>query len=426
MRNCKSVVLLDLWTDTNRGDCALQLGLIEMVRDRWPGAKVFGVFRFGFNEIETAQAETTFTAAALDAHSGGLRRTYYSAENHERFGPRTAKLLSLLSFIELSAALAAFKLHLYFLLPRSLRESMRRIATADILIWKGKNFRDYGGIGGINRQLTLLSAGIAGSLLNSNIHCVNASVWEMRNPVERKLVAFAFERCKSISVREPASLKAMQHFGSAFRKTHFAQDLSFYYLKRAPKPISRAAADSRGRHDVALTITKWGDSVSQRTYVDTLLRCVRDLTALGANRFVIVPQVTRRAEDNSELIEKLQQALANRNDVSVEVIPGSPSIAELLEIYSRACLLIGTRMHSCVFALAAGTPFVAIAYDHGPKWDILKQFWPERFLFTYGANAELVAEAASELYQQSGAVLEQAREKFLPLADESFSNVQGI
>ena len=198
----KSIVLLDLWTDANRGDCALQLGLIGMVRERWPQARVFGVFRFGTNEMSTALAEAGITAAALDGHCGGLRRTYYSAANLNRHGPLAAKLVSLFSFIEAFFWLCLYKLRLPGV-PRAKKQVMDELAHADVVIWKGKNFRDYGGLGGINRQMTLLSAGMLGTSLNRNVHCVNASVWEMRYRVERWLVQRTIAKCRSLTVREP-------------------------------------------------------------------------------------------------------------------------------------------------------------------------------------------------------------------------------
>lgn len=421
----KSVVLLDLWTDANRGDCALQSGLISMARHKWSGAEIFGVFRFGTNEMDTAAEEVRFTIEQLDGYCGGLRRTYYSAHNHGRLHPMVAKLVSLLSFVEMFLFVLLFKLKLTALLPRGKREVLERVSSADVVLWKGKNFREYGGLGGINRQFTLLSAGFLGGALSRNLHCVNASVWPMKNAVERFLVRKAFARCKSITVREPASLQALQLIGLRGVDVRFAQDLSFYCLRDSFSAVGRKRVAASRDYDVALTITQWGSGTEQRAYVDTLRQCILALMEAGARKFVIVPQVTRAAEDNSKLVVQLKQIIPAQS-VLLDVIPGSPSIGELLDVYERCALLVGTRMHSCVFAMSVGTPFLGIAYDAGPKWDILKQFWPEEFLFEYGSVSERVAQAASKLYRHSNSVVPAASDRFAALAELSYENVKAI
>jgi polysaccharide pyruvyl transferase WcaK-like protein len=420
----KAVVLLDLWTDANRGDCALQIGLLAMARAKWPGHEIVGVFRFGTNEMALAADEVSYTSAQLDRVFGGLRRTYYSARNFGRLGPRAAKLLALYSFFELTSLLLLYKIGMRRLVPRAKREVMDVIAKADLVIWKGKNFRDYGGLAGINRQLTLLSAGVVASFLNRNIHCVNASVWQMRGTAERRLVRWAFSRCRSISVREPQSLLAIEQLQLPAIPVRFAQDLSFYCLQSQYAASGAKRTAGAPIHDVALTITQWGSSASQQAYLTTLRECVRSLIAHGARRFVVVPQVTRAAEDSSQLVAALHDCFPNDAAASLTVLPGSPDIGALLDTYERTKLLVGTRMHSCVFALSVATPFVAIAYDAGPKWDILKEFWPARFMFEYGSACDQVARAAVEAYQQGASIVAVAGERFAALAEQSFDNVR--
>ena len=420
----KSVVLLDLWTDSNRGDCALQIGLISMARARWPDKEIAGVFRFGTNEMASAVEEVSYTSAQLNRVHGGLRRTYYSARNFGRLGRRTAKLVSLYSFVELFALLLLYKVGLRLLVPKAKRDVMELISNAELVIWKGKNFRDYGGLAGINRQLTLLSAGVAASFLNANVHCVNASVWRMQSATERRLVRWAFSRCRSISVREPQSLAAIEHLQLPRIPVRFAQDLSFYCLRSRHGAVGAKRTAAAEIHDVALTITQWGDSASQQTYLNTLRECVRSLIACGARRFVVVPQVTRAAEDSSRLVAALSDFFGENTSASLTVLSGSPDIDALLNTYERTKLLVGTRMHSCVFALSVATPFVAIAYDAGPKWDILKEFWPDRFIFEYGSASHHVARAAVEAYQDGARTAVDAGSRFGALAEQSFDNVR--
>jgi len=417
------IVVVDLWTDANSGDCALQEGLISMVRAKWPNATVYGIFRFGTNELDVAAPEIAHSTSLLDGVSGGVRRTYYSAANVNRFPHLIGKLVSLYSFLELALILIAAGLRFEWILPPSKRHVLRALRSADIVLWKGKNFRDYGGIGGIGRQLTLLSAGLVATLLNDNVHCVNASIWAMKSRVERHLVSRILSRCRSISVREPASLAAARAINIS-AQVFFAPDLSFYALKHCYGAYGQLAPHEKP-YDVALTITKWGTKESQQHYLEILTTCLVRLAEQGASRIVIVPQVTRAAEDNGPLVEKLVRRFGGTN-LQIENVGGSPDIGELLALYRRSRLLIGTRMHSCVFAMASGTPFVAVAYDAGPKWEILKQFWPASFLFEYVSSPTEVAAAAVALYLDPDKALYRASDRFRQLGDDSFTNVLNL
>ena len=86
----------------------------------------------------------------------------------------------------------------------------------------------------------------------------------------------------------------------------------------------------------------------------------------------ISPQVVRAVEDNSRETSKLLDLIVNRD--RIHQITDAETIQDLMELYSKSEILIGTRMHSCVFAASVGTPFLAIAYDSGPKWEVLYDF----------------------------------------------------
>lgn len=419
----KDIVIVDLWTDTNRGDCALQLGIISLLREKFPSSRISGVFRFGTNEFEDAVDETNFTRAALDESYGGIRNTFYAGDNSSKFSGITHKLISLWSFFEVFIWLLLFKVGLKNLIPFSKKVVIDKISNADIVVWKGKNFRDYGGFAGINRQATLLIAGYISHALNDNVHCVNASVWDMKNPMERFMLKGALEPCKSVTVRERESLKNIQSYMTGASHIVLAQDLSFHTLAQIETNSSgKRVTNSR----VALTLTSWGSEEEQEVYVESIVLSLRALYKYDPElSVVVVPQVTRRAEDNSFVIDRVISLLSD-TDLNIEVMTGSPSIEELLEAYSSCRMLIGTRMHSCVFARAVGCPFVAIAYDAGAKWDILKEFWPERFVTTYTAQGRPLSDLVSEVYSYGSEFIEASEAAYSKLIKLSKVNVKYV
>ncbi len=423
MKEINDIVLLDLWTDANRGDNCLQSGLIGMARQKWPHSKIRGVFRFGFNEFESAIPEVSDTIGQLDEAIGGLRRTYYSAENFDKFKGLQHAVVSLYSFVEVVLFLALYKLKLKGLIPSKRRNVITMIAGADHVVWKGKNFRDYGGIGGVKRQSTLLVAGVIAITLNKSVSCLNASVWNLRSKVERKMIKYIFSRCKNVSVRDRSSLDNVRELvDSSITNVYFAQDLSFYDLYHRHQCYSIKERAGEPKYDVAITVTEWGGASQKEHYVDLLKCLVANLKENGFSRFVVVPQVTREAESNSWAVDELKNYCSD----SLEIISEELSIERLLAIYSKSRLLIGTRMHSCVFAASVNTPFIGIAYDAGPKWDILSEFWPSEFVYTYSSPESEVLNGVIKLLSSDSGDLHVSADQFKKLSDESYFNVGGM
>lgn len=418
----KKIVIVDLWTDANKGDEALQVGLVRMLRDKHPKAEIIGVFRFDLNEFDTAKPEIQKTCALLDRACGGLRRTHYAGDNAAKLKGARHILFSLYSFVELAVFLGLYKFGAKRLVPKLHRDVMSEIADADVVVWKGKNFRSFGGIAGVNRQATLLVAGVISRILNPRVFCVNASIWKMGRGFEGTMVASVLRLFRSVSVRDSGSQAAAREMG--LKNVFFAHDLSFYYLKTVSSAGTKGV---REKTSIALTVTKWGSETENARYVDALVASISALADEGVRDVYIVPQVTRKAESNEALVKRLvSQIDALGKGCAVRDIRGELSIDELLAAYSRCSLLIGTRMHSCVFARFVGTPFVGIAYDDGPKWDILREFWPAELIVPYSVGGEELKEKCLRGYRNGPSLLENSEAFFKKLPELSFMNVKDI
>ncbi len=415
------ILLMDLWTDANRGDLALQGGLIHMLRDKYPMSELVGVFRFGLNEFETALPEISSTCSMLDRYYGGLRKTHYAGSNALKFRGAVHKIISLYSFIELTFLLLFYLAGLKLLIPSAHRQVMEEILSADLVVWKGKNFRCYGGLSGLNRQATLLAAGVVARILNPRVYCVNASIWNMKSGIERWMVKTVLSLCRSVSVRDIGSMEAASSL--SIPNYFFAHDLSFYYLNA----LSRRCNAERHDNAIALTVTRWGSAQESDNYVEALISAAGALIEKGVSQIYIIPQVTRTAESSRSLIERFKTGVleVDRN-VVLHDLDRELTIPELLDLYGSCKLLLGTRMHSCVFARFVNTPFVGIAYDDGPKWDILREFWPVSFIVPYTVSRSELAEKALQVYADGETLIDFTEEKFRQLPALSYENLRDI
>jgi polysaccharide pyruvyl transferase WcaK-like protein len=84
-------------------------------------------------------------------------------------------------------------------------------------------------------------------------------------------------------------------------------------------------------------------------------------------------------DESSGAIERL----CSEHAKNITVIKDNLNENELLREYAALDMLVGTRMHSAIFAAAVNTPFVAIANDSGAKWNIIEDLGYTDYLINY-------------------------------------------
>jgi colanic acid/amylovoran biosynthesis protein len=371
----KKIVIIDLWTDDNRGDNALQVGLIKALRAEYTGSTISGIFRFGHNEFDLAKSEISDTLQYLDFAFGGLRRTSYAGERANRV-KYLRKLHSFFSFLELALILLIYRTFSIHPFLKTQSQIFSVLEQADLIYWKGKNFRAPNGLLGIQRLLSLMIAGFVAGSFTARKFCVNASFWEIDGYLKKMIASSALKSFERVTVRDISSIRNAATFIDRERII-YCKDLS--YIDIFDRLISRVnlGLKNSSNYSIALTITQWGSSANQLRYVNALRELIAyEINKNSAARFVIVPHVVRKAESSDVLISQIVSGYESK----IDVITSSLGIEDLLDLYASCSVLIGTRMHSCIFAAAVGTPFVAIAYDEGPKWEILHDLAAPEFI----------------------------------------------
>lgn len=83
-------------------------------------------------------------------------------------------------------------------------------------------------------------------------------------------------------------------------------------------------------------------------------------------KLVMLPQTFNAAKEKDKdinLFHQIKQQMGNDND-RIIVAPETYSSDIQQQIIKEACLVIGARYHSVVFALNQATPFIALSYEH--------------------------------------------------------------
>ena len=148
-------------------------------------------------------------------------------------------------------------------------------------------------------------------------------------------------------------------------------------IKSLPSKLERIA----NAGDFAIITIRQHDFVDnngEKEYLDTLFRVADYLNEKYSLNVVFVAHVKgpNSFEDDRIIVRKMKDLDSRKR---FEYVLDQYTPQELFEFYSKSELMIGTRFHSCIFALANNIPTIAISYS-GYKANIMKQFNLDRFM----------------------------------------------
>jgi colanic acid/amylovoran biosynthesis protein len=411
----KSIFVMDFWSDHNRGDAAMQVALLDMLKSRFPGATLTVSTEYGFNQEADIAAELDHVAQIVPAEAihGGIRRTAYPIGSAAQWSKPARSLRKIAFIVESLIALLLIKLFGrsagIFFAPRR-RNVFAKLADADLVVWNGRNFRSRTAKSELYDLWSLVYNPMVAQLLKRPIVAIGVSCWTLKTPRGRKMAARVLERSDYVSAREDITydylktLMAPARFAAIVRRR---PDLSFGFLKHHVQPVRLPKADGSPL-TLAMTLVDWGESDvrEQENYLRALTDGVLALACQRQLHIRIVPQVPYGPQGYGTLVTELRAAVEGKV-ASFEVIDRKLSLEELVQNYRAADMLIGTRMHSVIFSWSVGTPAIGIAYDSGAKWSILRDLGVGDLIFPIGkvTSANLV-DAAQKIPSLDAAAID--------------------
>ena len=344
----------------NKGDTSNRLGLVKALRKE-----------FGNNVTITLESLTP----QEDSRYFKRYRTHIvesifhiSGENKFSFALRVVKqtknaLLLLLSLMIYRIFEKEIKL------CRKTQAFLRNLAESDLVISSPGGFlQDYAVFSSLLPNLCLV---LSAEILRKPIVIYAQSIGPFRNRLLRILCRFILNRVDIIILREEISRRYLKEAGINRPRVFVTADATFsiepphYNKDLLRQKLLKAFQDEVG--DVMIGITVLGGYFLNRKRHDLLKRYVRSLVScidsivneLNAN-IIFVPQVVARSE--IMMMHMIKRLIENKKRVFIINEDLSPE--DVMKIIGCMDILIGTRMHSNIFALIMNVPPVAIAYEH--------------------------------------------------------------
>jgi colanic acid/amylovoran biosynthesis protein len=198
------------------------------------------------------------------------------------------------------------------------------------------------------------------------------SVGPFVNLLHRRLARFVLSRLRVILVRDELSLQLVKTMALPHIPCHQVPDAAFGLC---PGSLPTDATWLRRSEElrrtdtpqVGITTINWGGQNprfgGQVRYEEALVELIRYITAeMGGHVFlftqVLGPSLT---EDDSRVARRLLDRMT-ANSSRITYVDAIHFPSQLMAAYGCMDFVVGTRMHSNIFALCAGVPVIAIGY----------------------------------------------------------------
>jgi colanic acid/amylovoran biosynthesis protein len=362
------ILLVNGWSDDNKGDCAIVEGLVRLVRAEAPTAEIGIVSSFALTGEELSE-HYRFTAKSGDVrvYVPLLVSSRLQSQARQWLPRRVWSLIaSMLLLLVAPVLLTRIGRHL---LPPAKRELLAKFAGADVVISKGGHiFVSDGSFSGLLGLYLYLYPLLLALRLGKRAVLYGQSIGPVPDRLGRALLKATLRRCRGILTREELSRDFVR---ALLQEPHAGLGLCWdtaFAVQRAPLPTT--VLDILPANYAVMTVRQWefpglpAQEASARysTYLRAMASTIDYLWEVHRLPVVLAPQVIgpSELENDYQAWSDLLPMIVNRSAliaVHADLSPG-----QLMDLYGRAKILLGTRFHSVILGLAAGTPSAAVSY----------------------------------------------------------------
>jgi colanic acid/amylovoran biosynthesis protein len=264
---------------------------------------------------------------------------------------------------------------------------LRAYADADVVISCAGNFLYSSGRVGLPFFLAVFTVAY-GWLLGKPIYTLPQSIGPLHRGWERALVRWLAGRMRLVMVREPRSLALLKELGADARKCRLVPDIAFAYPDADHGAAACLLQETVGPEWeqvplLGMTLMNWGAQnrhfQKQARYEEAIRATIEAFLEQTGGQVVLFAQVWGPTDSEDDRVPARRVASSFARTGRVHAIDRPLSPAALKGCYARMELLLGTRMHSNIFALSEGTPVLAIGY-RTKTWGIMEMLGMEQWL----------------------------------------------
>ena len=257
------------------------------------------------------------------------------------------------------------------LTPSKVQSMLRAYWEADAVVSKPGGFLYSSGLG-----LTLLVSVYIMALallLDKPLYLLPQSIGPLTRRWECHLLKWILSKARLVMVRERISLAQLASCNLSDPGGLLVPDMAFAFQGQPREVAAKWMEENLGQDlgdgpILGMTVIDWGAQNpqfrNQEKYEAACSGAARFFLQTYGGRVILFSQVfgPYQSSDDRPPAQRVASYLRDLKAVSFISAPVPPDLLKAL--YGLTTLFIGSRTHSCIFALSQGVPTLAIGYQH--------------------------------------------------------------
>jgi len=353
------ILITNFWTQTNNGDAAILSSTLVFLLNLWP------------------KADINFVSMHKDSYTTPELQTNPTPTLHFLQSP--PKNSTAIKYLEFLYNLFSSMVWIFFYRTAGiepnviLKKNMRQVAKAylesDIIMPIGGGYLTATkGLKSTIFYLTLFYPIFLGTALKKRVVLLWQSIGPFGSSFQKKVAGFILKKVELIFAREKYTISMLKTLGIPSEKIIDSGDIAFYFhpqTKELMKSELQNLGVDFGRPLAGVTARHWFSKGSndESRYIKSLVEAIKYLESKNY-QIILLPQVTSIYDNLNDrnFLEKIKKDF--KDSPSVFLPEKEYNHFEYKGIYENLDFLIGTRMHSNIFALSGLVPVLAIAYEY--------------------------------------------------------------
>jgi polysaccharide pyruvyl transferase WcaK-like protein len=369
------IVVTHGYSDSNKGDLAITSATIQAIKRIRPDAEITMLSTFKKNSKDFWYHNRMMKDEGIAIEEGILPSPYVDGEKSLKN--------NLMAVMRLVVNVIQLKVSMYVpflgkLFGGTQYKALKIMKQADLIVVKGGQFiyndkEDLRGNLFLWRTLQPLEVGIK---LNKPIYIMGQSIGPFATDKSKAVAFNTLKNCSKLILREQLSYDLMKE-QIPEEKLELAPDMAFLIKEKETR--IKELKELEGKDILGITVVNWtfpeqqDVQLAKENYINNLVSAVKEASEKHSLTPVFIPQVTVRhhGKSDNDLI-KIAQAKLKEENITSYFIDEDLTANEMSNVYKSCKILIGTRLHSCILALTAGTPVVAIRYQGYKTQGVMK------------------------------------------------------
>lgn len=351
------ILVINLHSSLNAGDDVLTRVSVSLLQCSFPDAQIILAMndpQSYFGPEVTIGSFKTWVQPGID------------------LGERVTGLFALATSFFYALLYRLFGVKTYFFIPSRFRTLLNAYLEADVVVSSAGNFLFSSGRFGIAFLMSIGAMAYA-IFLNKPLYSMPQTFGPIRFPWEGWLLGWIARRMRLVFVRDPISMELLQSVKGWHKGCKLVPDVAFLFSggeRTEGQRVLDMAVSQLYTPRLGVTLINWQAQnlhfKAQEKYETAVAAAIRTFIEQTKGQAFLFSQVRgpSLAEDDRVPARRVHDMLIDMESHVVLIEEEQVTADSLKAAYGLMDIFIGTRLHSNIFALSAGTPAIMIQYQY--------------------------------------------------------------